>query len=253
MRIIFQMVEKLILKKHATQEGDKMRNKIYVLFVILASVVLALAVVPPGLAQASLAEPNVSLPTGWSLGEQTAYPGILWEHDPQGAGYVEYADSATPATVLIYYENSTGITYSNNELKSEAERVFTRDIGTPFSDSGVMTVAGVSAGYVKVYNSTNDDYALQLIFVKSNYYLDVYAIYGSTSESQVMSIINSIYVTGQTSWGELGSWLIYVIIAIVAVVVIVGAAILIRKRGKKSPPQVPPPNYPPPPWFAVEI
>jgi hypothetical protein len=136
---------------------------------------------------------------------------------------------------LIYYEGSGGTTYTNEELKSEAEQLFTRGLNISFSDSGNMNVAGVTAGYVKTYNSTNDTYFLLLIFVESNYYIDAFAAYSPSDQSQVMSIINSISVSGQMPSDGLG-WLQYAIIAIVLVIVVLVVAVVLMKTGKNKTP-----------------
>jgi hypothetical protein len=216
------------------------KGKIVLLFFLLASAVFV--VVTPGVLGAqSLNKPNVTLPSGWQLDKQTPYPGIVGDHDLQGAGLVEYTNPTTYDIVMIYYERST-TTYSNNDLVAEAEAVYQRDIGTAFTDSGIATFAGVPSGYVRVYNQTLDTYSLQLIFVKSSYYLDVFADYASTSQENVYSLINSISIPAQSTSNAYNfwNWLPYIVIAVVVVLLLIIAIVAVRRR-KQLPPPPPPP------------
>jgi hypothetical protein len=208
-----------------------LKHKTALILAFLVWTSSAFAMISGGFAASSLAKPTVNLPVGWSLYAETAYPNGFGVHDPQGGGYLEYRNASS--YVLIYYEDSGGTTYTNAELKSEAEHLYTRGLNASFSDSGNTNVAGVTAGYVKTYNSTNNTYFLLLIFLEKNYYIDAFAAYSPTEETQVKSIMNSISVSGQTSSGGLEGWLLYVIITIVAVVIVIIVAGLLVKRGKK--------------------
>ena len=167
-----------------------------VLAVLLLLCCLVSVTLPKGLAAGSLATPSVTLPSGWILSDQTPYPNFgEVNHDPQGSGFLKYNNSLTLYDeVLIFYENSLGVSYSNAQLQAEAEIVYTRDLGNPFTNSGVTTYAGVPAGYVRVYNATDDFYELQLIMVMGNYYLDVFSRFAPSSEVSANSVINSISV-----------------------------------------------------------
>ena len=207
-----------------------MKQKTNLILSILVCSSLALAIISGGLAVGSLAKPSVSLPIGWSLYTETAYPNGFAIHDPQGGGYLEYRNATS--YVLIYYEDSGGTTYTNSELKSEAEHLYTRGLNASFTDSGNMIVAGVTAGYVKTYNSTSNTYFLLLIFVENNYYIDAFAAYSPNEHAQITSILNSISVSGQTSSGGLEDWQLYVIIAIVAVTIVLVVTGLVAKKKK---------------------
>jgi hypothetical protein len=197
-----------------------------------------------------LSKPTVTVPSGWKLDTDTAYPNAQSEFDPAGAGLLEYVTSDTNDDVAIYYEKAQ-VNYTNLELEDEAVRLFQRDFPNhDVTDSGVVQAAGVPAGYAKGYDETIDAYVLDMFFVKDNYCFNVIAIYGSTTQSadQVTSIIDSIGVGGGTF--SLGGNMLYIIIGvIVAVIVIVAVVVVLRSRKKKTnqPLQISPGNYPPPP------
>jgi hypothetical protein len=71
--------------------------------------------------------------------------------------------------------------------------------------------------------------------MESNYYIDAFAAYSPTDQSQVTSIINSISVSDQTSSNGHG-WLQYAIIAIVLVIVVLVMAVVLMKTGKNKTP-----------------
>src|SRR3972149_2761 len=129
-----------------------------VLAVLLLLCCLVSVTLPKGLAAGSLATPSVTLPSGWILSDQTPYPNFgEVNHDPQGSGFLKYNNSLTLYDeVLIFYENSLGVSYSNAQLQAEAEIVYTRDLG--------------------------------------NSYLDVFSRFAPSSEVSANSVINSISV-----------------------------------------------------------
>jgi hypothetical protein len=199
-------------------------NKL-VLIAILCCFLFVLIGVPKGSATAALARPTVTLPSGWVLSNETAYPNSPHpEHDPTGAGFAMYEDTVTSEAVLIYYENSMGKTYTNDQLRSEAERIHTQVLEENFTESGVMTVAGVSAGYALVYNAVYSYTSREFVFIKGEYYFNVYAIY-LNSNPAAMNIVNSISVPTQTSLIDVFYALIFIVI-----VAIVASALLFKKR-----------------------
>ena len=178
-----------------------------------------------GQATGSLAAPSFTLPSGWSLADQTPYPNYngpynfdVGNHDPLGRGFLYYNDSTIHTifqnatmvidltnSILIYYENSMGISYTNAQLQAEAQKIspilanYPSYIGkTPFSDVGITTYGGVSAGYAKAYNSTYGFYEMQVILVTGNYYIDFYAGYAPGYENSVTSIISTFSVPAPT-------------------------------------------------------
>ncbi len=219
----------------------------YALTVLVCIVVISTAC----LCQAqTLSKPTVTVPSGWKLDTDTAYPNAPSELDPAGAGLLEYVNSDTDDDVAIYYEKVQE-NYTNSELEDAAVTLFQRDFSDyDVTDSGVVQAAGVPAGYARSYDETIDTYVLDMFFVKNNYCFNVMAIYGSSTQSrdQVTSIIDSIGVGGGTF--SLGGNLLYIIIGVIAaVIVIVAVVVVLRSRKKKTtqPQQIVPGNYPPPP------
>lgn len=232
--------------------GDSMAlikiNKKTFTFLFVITLVLA-AAIP---FSSALTKPSVTLPANWELTEETPYPEEMSEHDPEGAGMVQYQNNINFDGVMIYYEDSLSITYTNNQLKSEVENIFERDHEGNFDESGIMTIAGVSAGYAKAYDQEYDAYILELVFVKGSYYINAYAYYdaNSASENAVMALLNSIGGTTSPSPTETpdglfsGTNLLIIIGLIVAVVVVVVVILVVKK---KKPAQIPQQNYIPPP------
>jgi ribosomal protein L40E len=210
-----------------------MRKQMIVAIFIAACIIFS--VISNSMALESLAKPTVTVPTNWSLKEETPYPdATTGEHDPQGAGFLNYYDAYTNAFVLIYYESALGVTYSYNDLSDEALTIFQRKPIYPMEDSGVMDVAGVPAGYVKGHDTEYDLYYLEIIFVKNNYYFDVRCGYAANSpdETDVNSLINSINVGAEGGGFPIG-YIIIGVVAAVVVAVVVAVVIILLKRRKK--------------------
>lgn len=214
------------------------------IMVILLVATFALAALPLASAQ-SLSKPSVTIPSGWQLTDETPYPNAYAEHDSQGAGLLEYQNPTNYDGVMIYYERAPSTTYTSSDLQYEAEAIFSRDHDISYDESGVMTVAGVQAGYAKGYDSTYDAYVLELVFIKDNYYINAYALYDANSQSEnaVMSLLNSIGGGGLFS----GTMLFIIIGVVAAVVIVVVVVVVMKKRKKPAVAQMPPPSYIPPP------
>lgn len=225
-------------------------KKQQIIVIFLLATIISMTV-PMSRAAESLSKPTVTLPANWTLQSESSYPNEISEHDPQGAGLLEYVDENTYDTILIYYEKAPSTTYSGPDLQAEAEAIFQRDHTESISDSGFKTVAGVSAGFAKGYDSDYDTYTLELVFVKSNYFFNAYAYYDANtqSEDKVNSLINSISVGGTSL---LAASMLYIIIGVVAAVVVVVVVVVLVTRRKKKPPQQvmqynPTSSSPPPP------
>jgi KaiC/GvpD/RAD55 family RecA-like ATPase/opacity protein-like surface antigen len=201
--------------------------KKFFLVAILAFFVLVSVAVPRVSSSVSLAKPVVTLPSGWTLTKETDYPSFSSEHDPLGGGFLEYENVRTAGVVLIYYEDSMGAAYTNDQLRAEAEKFYVRDLGKNFTESGVMNVAGVTAGYAQTYNATIDLNSLELIFTKGNYYINVYTIYPNNNPS-AMAIVNSISVPTQTPTA------VYAFITIAIVAVALSVLLVKRRRTGRS-------------------
>src|SRR4030042_103102 len=186
--------------------GDRVLKKRHLLVILLLATLLVSAI-PLAKTAATLAAPTVSLPnSNWEKTDSTPYPDTYAEHDPAGAGMLEYTDNTNYDVVRIYYEKAQVTSYTSSQLKTEAEDLFneidssdTRSLDA----SGTATFAGVVAGYAEGYDSTEDTYKTELVFIESDYYFNVHTYYDATTQSEdnVTSIINSIGVSGSS--GEL--------------------------------------------------
>jgi hypothetical protein len=237
------------LDKNLRRKKSVKKHEILALVFLLA-IIVPLAV-PMARAAETLSKPTVTLPSSdWQMTTDNPYPTDVSEHDPAGAGLLEYTDQNTYDFVMIYYEKAPSTVYTSTSLQAEAVSIFQRDHNDTVIDSGSSQYAGVNAGYAKGYDSGIDAYRLELVFVKSNYYFNVYAFYDANTPAQnrVNSLINSIDVSGSSLLGD--SMLFIIIGVIAAVVVVVVVVIVMRGRKKKSAqssqtsPQY---SYPPPP------
>ncbi len=224
-------------------------KKQQIIAVILLTAIISTAI--PLYKAQQLSKPTVNLPSQWKLEDETPYPNAASEHDPAGAGKLEYVDQDDFDVVKIYYEKAPNTTYSNSDLEDEAVNIFQRENDLIIDESGVKTVASVSSGYAKGYDSELDTYTVEYVFIKSDYYFNIHAYYDATSEdeNQAKSIMDSISV-GATSPGSLfeGTNLYIVIGIIVAVVVVIIVVAVAASRRKKKTPQQPVLSaYPPPP------
>ena len=227
------------------------------LTLMLLLVVMFVFVVPLVKSAGTLAAPTVSLPSNdWELTDSTAYPGVYSEHDPEGAGMLEYTDKSNYDAIRIYYEKAQVTSYTATHLRGEAEDLYNEidaSEARPLNDSGTATFAGVLAGYAEGLDASEGTYITELVFIKGTYYFNVRAYYDATvqSEDNVAALINSISVSGGETGGEsfVGSltfWVIIIAVVIVIVVVVVVVVVKSRKRTQlqQAPTQQ---NYPPPP------
>ena len=206
------------------------------LVVLLLVINVVLAFTPVVASAETLAKPTVTLPTDWELVYETPYPDSLSEHDPLGAGLLEYQNLKNQDGVMIYYEKAPTTVYSDAMLKAEAEEIFRLDhFGGGFNVSGVITVAGVKAGYAEVYVADYDIYDTVLVFIKDNYYINAYAAYDANNESRttVESILNSISVEGNGDiWGILGGSTLAIIVGLIVTVIVVIVVVVVLKKKK---------------------
>jgi len=206
------------------------------LVVILLVINVVLAFTPVVASAETLAKPTVTLPPDWELVYETPYPDSLSEHDPLGAGLLEYQNLKNQDGVMIYYEKAPTTVYTDAMLKAEAEEIFRLDhFGGGFNVSGVRTVAGVKAGYAEVYVADYDIYDTVLVFIKDNYYINAYAAYDANNESRttVESILNSISVEGNGDiWGILGGSTLAIIVGLIVTVIVVIVVVVVLKKKK---------------------
>jgi flagellar basal body-associated protein FliL len=224
---------------------------------LLALVLVVLIAAVPLAQAATLSKPNVTLPSEWTLKNESPYPNAPSEHDTAGAGKVEYYNPVNYDDVKIYYENAPSTTYDAASLEAEASNLFQTELtssNVSMQNHGTKQVAGVTAGYAYGYDSSVDAYLYDYVFVKDNVYYNVIAYYdaNTSSESAVTSLMNSISMGGSSS--GLGSMLYIIIAVVVVIVVVVVVLVVVMSRKKKTqqqqmPPQpmVPDINQPPPP------
>ena len=242
-----------IIVRYRNQNGDRELKK-RVPTVILLLLVLFVSAIPLAKSAATLAVPTVSLPnSNWEKTDSTAYPDSYSEHDPAGAGMLEYTDNTNFDVITVFYEKAQVSSYSSSQLKTEAESIFedydssdTRSLDA----SGTATFAGVEAGYAEGRDDTEDTYVTELVFIKGGYYFNVRAYYDATvqSEENVQALINSISVSGLPGDSTSSFPWPYVIIGVAAVVAVIIIVIMFaRKKKSAQPPQQPSYDYPPPP------
>jgi len=226
------------------------KQKFAVMFLLAG---LILSAMPLAIAVATLAPPTVSLPNNWEKTDSSAYPNIVAEHDPEGAGMLEYTDNTNFDVITVFYEKAQVSSYSSSQLKTEAENIFEEyDTSDTLSldASGIATFAGVEAGYAEGRDDTEDTYVTELVFIKGGYYFNVRAYYDATvqSEENVQALINSISVSGLPGDSTSSFPWLYVIIGVAAVVAVIIIVIMFaRKKKSAQPPQQPSYDYPPPP------
>jgi len=138
----------------------------------------------------------IDIPTNsdWSLFRLTPYEEGLYEgeYDDQ-SGLIEYANQITYDIIQIFYERAPEGDLTPSALEQDADYIFQRDIGYMPDETGIMAVAGTTAGYAKGYDSEFDIYDLELVLVLDHVYLDVYAAYVTPEvEDQILDMIDSI-------------------------------------------------------------
>ena len=158
---------------------------------IIAIIVLAVTAISCG----DLARPMIDyLPTDWSLLSLTPYEEEIYEgeYDDQ-SGLIEYMNQVTYDSIQIFYERAPDWDFTPSALEQAADDIFQRDLGYMPDETGIMTIAGTTAGYAKGYDSDFDVYDLELVLVLDHIYMDVYALYASPEvEDQILDMIDSI-------------------------------------------------------------
>ena len=158
---------------------------------IIAVIVLTATAMSCG----DLARPMIDyVPADWSLLSLTPYEEAIYlgEYDEQ-SGLIEYVNQDTYDTIQIFYERAPGWDFTPSDLERDADSIFRRDLEYIPDQTGVMMVAGATAGYAKGYDPDFELYDLEIILVLDNVYLDVYAGYASPgAEDEIMDMIDSI-------------------------------------------------------------
>lgn len=207
-----------------------MRKLWHALTLALLSLILT---VPLSEGATQLSKPTVTLPDQWQLTDEIPYPNSQSNHDPEGAGVVKYENPLNGDLVCIYYEKAQATTYSQEDLENEALTIFERNDlseNRSINDNGVTTFAGVSAGFAVGYTSIDETNVMEIVLVKGDYYMNVYAWYtaDSQSEDSVISLVNSIETEGEDLSGSIVLWA-----AIGATVVVVVVVVFLSRRRRK--------------------
>jgi len=157
---------------------------------IIAIIVIAVTATSCG----ALPRPMIDyLPTDWGLFSLTPYEEGLYEgeYDDQ-SGLIEYLNQVTYDSIQIYYERAPNWDLAPSALEQDADDIFQRDIGYMPDETGIMAIAGTTAGYAKGYDLEFDLYDLELVLVLDHVYMDVYAVYATSEvEDQILDMIDS--------------------------------------------------------------
>ena len=162
---------------------------------IIGCIIVIIVITVIAISFRDLPRPTIDyLPTDWSLLSLTPYEEEIYEgeYDDQ-AGLIEYVNQVTYDIIQIFYERAPEWDLTPIALEQDADDIFQRDIGYMPDETGIMTIAGTTAGYAKGYDSDFDLYDLELVLVLDHVYVDVYAIYATSEvEDQILDMIDSI-------------------------------------------------------------
>jgi hypothetical protein len=196
-----------------------------VLVAILLSTLTLAAAIPRVF---GLSKPAFAIPDGWTLDREVHYPGNFGVHDNKGSGSLAYLAEDNNTFVMINYEDSLGTAYSNESLTNQALAILQTYQNASKLTEGTMTVAGVATGYAKNFFPEYNGNYLELVFVKGNYFFNVFVGYygGSPIADEAMSIVDSINVNASQNGLPLEIYLLGVIVAasILMIVLIVRTA-----------------------------
>ena len=168
-----------------------------IIMVVAATLLLSGIVYGCGL-PSGMVKPTVSyVPEDWYCSADEPY-GTYEEFDGIKAGLIGYTDTVDGDFFMIFY----GDVFPELEGKENDPDALiakaTREAGTfEPTENGTMTVAGEPAGWVKGYDPELDWHEMEIVFVKGSTCVDIYTLYESTSEDEVMSLIASIYLPAQ--------------------------------------------------------
>ena len=134
------------------------------------------------------------MPTNWSLLSLTPYEEGIYEGQyDDHSGVIQYVNEVTYDNITMFYERAPKWDLTPSALKQDADEIFRSDLGYIPDETGIMTIAGTTAGYAKGYDSELDVYDLELVLVLDQVYVDVYAVYyPSAVEDQILAMIDSI-------------------------------------------------------------
>jgi hypothetical protein len=170
-------------------------NKKKLAGIIAGCIVVAVVIAVIAVSHQALPRPMIDyLPEDWSLLSLTPYEEALYvgEYDDQ-SGLIEYVNQDTYDIIQIFYERAPESDLTPSALEQDADDIFQRDLGYMPDETGIMTVAGTTAGYAKGYDPDFDLYDLELVLILEHIYLDVYAGYATPEvEDEILYMIESI-------------------------------------------------------------
>lgn len=174
-------------------EGKSNKKKLagIIIACIVAVIVIVIIAASPG----ALPRPTIDyMPTDWSPFGLTPYEeGIYEGHYDDQAGVIQYVNQVTYDSITIFYERAPKWNLTPIALEQDADGIFRCDLGYIPDETGIMPIAGKTAGYAKGYDSGLDLYDLELVLVLDQVYVEVYAVYyPSEVEDQIFAMIDSI-------------------------------------------------------------
>lgn len=170
-----------------------MKTKAIIMLVVVTTLLLSSITYGCG-TSSGIVKPTVGhIPPGWYCGED---PYGTLEIEGRRVGFIECVDTGgSYSSVMILYgdvfpelkgKESDKVAFLNT-LIARATKYHSK----PY-ESGIMTVAGESAGWSKVHHADYDWYNMEIIFVKGSTGVEIRTLYEATSEDAVMSLIDSI-------------------------------------------------------------
>ena len=175
-------------------KGDRMSNK-KLAGIIIGCIIVVIVIVVIATSPRVLPRPMLDyIPANWGLLSLTPYEEGIYEgeYDDQ-SGAIEYVNQVTYDSITIFYERAPKWDLTASALEQDADVIFQRDLGYVPDETGIMTIAGTTAGYAKGYDSGLDIYDLELVLVLDQVYMDVYAAYAPLEvENQILDMIDNI-------------------------------------------------------------
>ena len=163
--------------------------------IIIGCIIVVIVIVVIATSPKVLPRPMLDyIPTNWGLLSLTPYEEGLYEgeYDDQ-SGLIEYVNQVNYDSIQIFYERAPKWDLTPSALEEDADCIFQRDLEYMPDETGIMTIAGTTAGYAKGYDSEFEIYDLELVVVLDNVYVDVYAAYVIPEvEDQILDMIDSI-------------------------------------------------------------
>ena len=226
---IFERIESFIFNiTKQLNRGRKMKKITKLMFVILFSL---LFIIPSSVFSQWLYKPTVDLPSNWFLEIEADYGEYQGWWDTEGAGLLKYKNEEEDGTIYIYYERALNDTYTNNELTGQAITFWMTNHEEDIDDYGVMTCAGVPAGFMYYQYPEGVNYR-GIVVAKGNYLFDINTIWDtSRAEGEITSILNSLDVN--TAGGT--NIPTEIVLGVIIVVVILIILLFFFKKRKTTP------------------